>query len=41
MGYAIAAAQHLPAGVYLAMNGQIFTPNAVQKNRAEAQFESI
>ncbi len=39
VGYAIAPAQHLPAGVYLAMNGQIFTPDAVQKNRAEAQFE--
>lgn len=39
VGYAIAAAQHLPAGVYLAMNGQIFTPDAVQKNRAAAQFE--
>ncbi len=40
LGYAIAAAQHLPSGVYLAMNGQIFTPDAVQKNRAAAQFES-
>lgn len=40
MGYAIAAAQHLPHGVYLAMNGQIFTPDAVQKNRAAAQFEA-
>ena len=40
VGYAIAAAQLLPVGVYLAMNGQIFTPNAVQKNRAEAQFEA-
>ena len=40
IGYAIAAVQHLPAGVYLAMNGQIFAPDAVQKNRAAAQFES-
>lgn len=40
IGYAVAAAQHLPAGVYLAMNGQIFTPDAVQKNRAAAQFEA-
>lgn len=40
VGYAIAAAQHLGPGVYLAMNGQIFTPDAVQKNRAAAQFES-
>lgn len=41
IGYAIAAAQHLPYGIYLAMNGQIFTPDAVQKNRAAAQFEAI
>ena len=41
VGYAIAAAQHFPPGVYLAMNGQIFTPYSVQKNRATAQFESI
>ena len=40
IGYAIAAAQHLTAGVYLAMNGQIFTPDAVEKNRAGAQFEA-
>ena len=40
IGYAIAAAQHLPHGVYLAMNGQIFTPDAVQKNRVAAQFEA-
>lgn len=40
IGYAIAAAQHLPHGVYLAMNGQIFTPESVQKNRATAQFET-
>ena len=40
IGYAIAAAQHLPHGIYLAMNGQIFTPDAVQKNRAQAQFEA-
>ena len=40
IGYAIAAAQHLPHGIYLAMNGQIFTPDAVQKNRAAAQFEA-
>ena len=40
IGYAIASAQHLPPGIYLAMNGQIFTPDAVQKNRAAAQFEA-
>lgn len=41
IGYAISAAQHLPHGIYLAMNGQIFTPDAVQKNRAAAQFETL
>ena len=41
IGYAVAAAQHLPAGVYLAMNGQIFTPDAARKNRAEARFEAV
>lgn len=40
IGYAISAAQHLPAGIYLAMNGQIFSHDAVQKNRAAAQFEA-
>ncbi len=40
IGYTIAAAQHLSAGIYLAMNGKIFTPEAVQKNRAAAQFEA-
>lgn len=40
IGYAISAAQHLPHGIYLAMNGQIFTPDAVQKNRDAAQFEA-
>lgn len=39
IGYAIAAAQHLPYGVYLAMNGQVFTPQAVHKNREAGQFE--
>ena len=39
IGYAIAAAQHLPNGVYLAMNGQLFTPQSVQKNREAGQFE--
>lgn len=41
IGYAIAAAQHLSAGIYLAMNGQIFTPDTAQKNRATARFEVV
>lgn len=39
IAYAIAAAQHLSHGTYLAMNGQVFTPQAVQKNRKAGQFE--
>ncbi len=41
VGYAVAAAQHLPAGVYLAMSGQVFTPDAVRKNRDAAKFEPV
>ena len=41
IGYAIAAAQHLPHGVYLAMNGELFTPQSVQKNREAGQFEWV
>ena len=39
LGFAAAAAQTLPAGVYVAMNGQIFTWDKVQKNRAAGVFE--
>ena len=41
IGYAIAAAQHLPHGVYLAMNGQLFAPQSVQKNLEAGKFEWI
>jgi L-asparaginase len=41
LGIATAAVQILPAGIYLAMNGQIFDPDEVTKNRAEARFEKI
>jgi L-asparaginase len=37
-GFACASAQLLPAGVYVAMNGQIFDWNNVQKNRAVGEF---
>ena len=45
LGFAIASVQLLPAGVYIAMNGQIFThdqlvKNQVVKNRATACFEA-
>ena len=41
LGVAIAAVQILPVGIYIAMNGQIFNPHEVAKNRAEARFETI
>ena len=40
LGIASAAVQILPAGIYIAMNGQIFNPDEVTKNRAEARFET-
>jgi len=39
LGAACAAVQLLPAGVHLAMNGQIFDPRNVIKNRAQNRFE--
>lgn len=41
LGYACAAAQLLPAGVYVAMNGQVFPWDNVQKNRAEGVFQNL
>lgn len=41
IGFAFAAAQALPPGVYIAMNGQLFDPAHVQKNRAANRFEAI
>lgn len=38
---AITAAQILPAGVYIAMNGRIFDPTTAQKNVAENRFEVV
>jgi L-asparaginase len=39
LGYAYAAAQTLPAGVWVAMNGEIFEWNNVRKNREKGRFE--
>lgn len=39
-GFAWAAVQLLPPGVYLAMNGRVLDPRQARKNRAEARFES-
>ncbi len=41
IGFALAAAQVLPPGVYIAMNGRIFTPDRVRKNRDANRFEPI
>lgn len=40
IGFAMAAVQTLGAGVYIAMNGRVFTPDNVQKNRAANRFEA-
>ncbi len=41
IGFAFAAAQILPAGVYIAMNGRVFDPGRVRKNRDENRFEPL
>ena len=40
-GFACGVAQALPRGVYIAMNGQIFDWDNVQKNRRVGRFEAI
>ncbi|QAU33138.1 asparaginase domain-containing protein [Janthinobacterium sp. 17J80-10] len=39
-GFAAGVAQVLPAGVYVAMNGQVFAWERVQKNRSAGVFEA-
>jgi L-asparaginase len=39
-GFACGVAQTLPHGVYVAMNGQVFSWDRVQKNRSAGVFES-
>ena len=41
IGFALGALQALPPGVYVAMNGRIFDPAHVQKNRAANRFEPV
>jgi L-asparaginase len=41
LGFATAAAQTLPAGVYVAMNGHVFAWNKVTKNRAAGVFQPL
>ena len=39
VGFAVAALQILPEGIYLAMNGSIFEPGQVRKNNESDRFE--
>lgn len=41
LGTALAFAQSLPAGVYVAMNGRYFTWDNVRKNRSNGCFEEV
>jgi L-asparaginase len=41
LGFALSAVQHLPQGVYVAMNGKIFPWNNVRKNRTTGFFETM
>jgi L-asparaginase len=41
LGSALAFAQTLPAGVYIAMNGRYFQANKVRKNKETGNFEEI
>ena len=38
--FALGAAQSLSPGIYIAMSGQVFPHDAVQKNREQQRFES-
>lgn len=39
IGCAVGAVQCLPAGVYIVMNGRVWNPEHVRKNRRENRFE--
>jgi len=41
IGGAVTAAQILPEGVYIAMNGRIFDPDKIRKNREKNMFEEM
>jgi L-asparaginase len=38
LGAALMAVQHLPAGVYIVMNGQVFSAHQVKKDRTRGVF---
>ena len=41
IGFAVAAVQTLPTGIYIAMNAQIFDPRTTVKNAPKSRFERI
>jgi L-asparaginase len=41
IGCAVGAVQSLPEGVYIAMNGRVWDPKQVRKNRRENRFEPL
>ena len=41
IGCAVGAAQSLPQGVYIVMNGRVWNPARVRKNRHENRFEPL
>ena len=41
LGVAVGVAQVLPAGVYVAMNGQVFPWDNVQKNKTAGVFQTL
>jgi L-asparaginase len=41
LGFALAKADELSAGVYVAMNGKVFAPEEVVKNTSSGKFSSI
>ena len=40
LGLALGALQSKPPGIYLAMNGTVFTAGQVRKNRGAGRFEA-
>ena len=41
IGFAVATVQSMKPGVYVAMNGRVFDPTKVRKNRDENRFEDL
>jgi L-asparaginase/Glu-tRNA(Gln) amidotransferase subunit D len=41
LGYSVAKAQELPSGIYVCMNGKVFSSEEVMKINVEGRFSSI